>query len=110
MRSTTILKLAIWSGLVLGILLPLNAQSGQANKKAALAEVPQGLPSDIRRHVDAVGLRLTVPGKEQSDYVGELTDNKGGKKQLHVTQEVSGAVEIEDNADPEKKQKGTSEI
>lgn len=94
MRTKLFLKYALWVSLASA---PLIAQDAQSRKQAKLAEVPVGLSGEIVRQVNAMGLRLRTPGKEITEYDGELTDDKGKKRNLHVAHHLSGVVEIDED-------------
>lgn len=76
------------------------SQEAMARQREALASVPDAIPSDLMQAVAALGRRMRTPGKEVSVFEGQLVDAAGRQKALHVVQQISGVVRIEN---PEEK-------
>jgi hypothetical protein len=75
------------------------AQSLQSRHREELASPPKVLPTDLMQQVKALGGRMRKAGKEESDYDGQLVDEKGSQKHLRVDHQISGVLRIDDLED-----------
>jgi len=73
----------------------VQGQDMQTRQREQLSRVPKALPGAIQHHVQALGTRMQIAGKEETVLDAKFVDDFGNKKSIHVAYQISGAVRIE---------------
>jgi hypothetical protein len=69
--------------------------AGQQRELPVGAKPFKSVPATVERQYEALGMRVSATGKEQTVYAGELVDANGNRTRLQIVHQLPGLVRID---------------